>query len=88
MPSRKTLLLASLLGLTFTIGAATAPLLAQALQFQQKPESAADERSDWSVFVGNTNNFDNTVWIVRYNRVTGETWFKDGKRWIVVEDPR
>ena len=40
------------------------------------------------MFVGNTNDFDNSVWIVRYNRVTGETWYKDGKRFVVVEPPR
>lgn len=77
------IVLTLLLGLI--IGAATSPLIAQVIEIEPKP--LADDRSDWSVFVGNNDQFDNTVWIVRYNRITGETWIRNGKKYMVVSHP-
>ena len=67
-------------------GALTSPLIAQVIEIEQK--ALTDDRSDWTVFVGNNDSFDNAVWIVRYNRVTGETWYKDGKKYVVMAKPK
>ena len=85
MPSGKLALIAVALLLGALIGATTSPLIAQVIEIEPKP--FADDRSDWSLFVGNNDKFDNTVWIVRYNRVTGETWYKNGKKFVVMEQP-
>lgn len=68
------------------VGAATSPLVAQVIEIEQK--ALSDDRSDWTVFVGNNDKFDSTVWVVRYNRVTGETWYKDGKKYNVIAQPK
>lgn len=67
------------------VGVSTQSLVAQVIEIEQK--ALSDDRSDWTVFVGNNDKFDSTVWVVRYNRVTGETWYKDGKKYIVVASP-
>ena len=36
----------------------------------------------WVFFVGNNQNLDEGVWVVRIDRETGEVWHKNGK-WMV-----
>ena len=86
MFGKSTVLVAIAVVLGAVVGAATSPLVAQVIEIEQK--ALTDDRSDWTVFVGNNDQFDSTVWIVRYNRITGETWYKDGKKYTVVALPK
>ena len=86
MSGKRNLAIVVVLILGLIIGAMTSPLVAQVIQFEQK--ALFDDRSDWTAFVGNNDTFDNAVWVVRYNRVAGETWIKDGKKFQVVEPPK
>jgi len=85
MFGKNTVLIAIAIVLGAVVGAATSPLVAQVIEIEQK--ALTDDRSDWTVFVGNNDKFDNTVWVVRYNRLTGETWYKNGKKFVVVAQP-
>lgn len=83
---KRTLMVSAALLFGLVIGAVTSPLIAQVIEIEQK--ALTDDRSDWTVFVGNNDKFDTTVWIVRYNRLTGETWYKDGKKYVVMALPK
>ena len=41
----------------------------------------------WIYFAGNTSGVDSGAWVVRMNGETGEIWYKNGKRFVLLEEP-
>lgn len=42
----------------------------------------------WVIFAGNTSGVDSGAWVVRMNGETGEVWYKNGKRLVLLEEPK
>ncbi|MGI9205424.1 MAG: hypothetical protein ACR2Q3_15525 [Woeseiaceae bacterium] len=42
----------------------------------------------WVYFAGNTSGVDSGAWVVRMNGETGEVWYKNGKRLVLLEEPK
>jgi len=41
----------------------------------------------WIYFAGNTSGVDSGVWVVRMNGETGEVWYRNGKKLVLLEEP-
>jgi hypothetical protein len=41
----------------------------------------------WILFAGNTSGVDSGSWVVRMNGETGEVWYKNGKKFVLLEEP-
>lgn len=74
-----------LIGLVF--GMSIAPLSAQVQSAEPAQHgcyvgegSNAACAGKWIVFAGNTGNLDESAWVLRIDRETGEIWFKNGRR--------
>ena len=81
------LALGILLGTTITPLRAQAPTAdaAQADCYVGEGSGAACA-GKWVFFAGNTHSLDESVWIVRIDTETGETWYKDGKSFQQVRE--
>jgi len=84
---KKTVVIGLVLALGIILGASVSPLLAQsqALGSQQYACSIGERSSaacsgQWIIFAGNADNLDSGAWVVRVDRISGEIWYKDGKR--------
>ena len=95
MSKTKTLFVAAVFVAGALAGAALSPLLAQ--QENSAPEaptcyvgnsSLATCTGGWTYYVGNSGGLDANVWIVRINGDTGETSYKDGKKFVTLAEPR
>ena len=90
---RKTLL-GLLIATGITIGATARPLFAQQeMAVSQQTTCHVGESSGaacsgkWIVFAGNTSGVDSGAWVVRMNGETGEIWYKNGKKLVLLEEP-
>lgn len=41
----------------------------------------------WIYFAGNTSGVDSGAWVIRMNGETGEVWYKNGKKLVLLEEP-
>ena len=48
--------------------------------------SSAACSGKWIYFAGNTSTLDESVWVVRINSETGETWYKNGKKFQQIRE--
>ena len=90
---RKTLI-GFLLAFGITAGAIFSPLFAQQdTTVSQRATCHVGENSGAAcsgkgiVFAGNTSGVDSGAWVVRMNSETGEIWYKNGKKLVLLEEP-
>ncbi len=82
-----------LLSLAALGGALISPLNAQQQAVPQQQTCSVAEGSNaacsgkWVYFAGNTSGVDSGAWVVRMNGETGEVWYKNGKRLVLLEEP-
>ena len=91
----KTIVLGVLLALGVAGGALISPLLAD----QHSAAGGANQRcyigensnaacaGKFIYFVGNTSNLDSGVWVVRINGESGEIWYRDGRKLVLLREP-
>lgn len=88
----------SLIGLVLALGiiagAFISPLNAQQQSAAtNEPTCSVGEGSNaacsgkWILFAGNTSGVDSGSWVVRMNGETGEIWYKNGKKLVLLEEP-
>ncbi|MDH3692471.1 MAG: hypothetical protein OEU36_23820 [Gammaproteobacteria bacterium] len=72
-------------------GTSISPLLAQSQAVDsQKMTCFVGEGSNaacsgkWIFFAGNTANLDESAWVVRVNSETGEIWYKNGRKLLLL----
>jgi len=82
-----------LLSLAALGGALISPLNAQQQAVPPQQTCSVAEGSNaacsgkWVYFAGNTSGVDSGAWVVRMNGETGEVWYKNGKRLVLLEEP-
>lgn len=94
MQMKRIILTALVLAFGVATGAVIAPLLAQ------QPSAANNQTScivgqnsnaacsgKWIYFAGNTSAVDAGAWVVRVNGETGEVWYKNGKKLVLLREP-
>jgi len=75
------------------MGALISPLNAQQQVAPQQQTCSVAEGSNaacsgkWVYFAGNTSGVDSGAWVVRMNGETGEVWYKNGKKLVLLEEP-
>ena len=87
----------SLIGLALVVGiiagALISPLNAQQKTAGNESTCFVGEGSDaacignWIYFAGNTSGVDDGAWVVRMNGETGQVWYKNGKKLVLLEEP-
>ena len=77
-----------------TTGALVSPLFAQQdTAVSPKTNCFVGESSNaacsgkWIYFAGNTSGVDSGAWVVRMNGETGEVWYKNGKKLVLLVEP-
>lgn len=92
---KKSSVIGLLLALGITTGALISPLLAQQ-ETAAAPQTScfvgessnAACSGNWIYFVGNTTAVDSGAWVVRMNSETGEIWYKNGKKLVLLSEPQ
>ena len=91
---KQKILIGPVLAFGLVVGAMVAPLLAQQdTTVSQRATCHVGENSGaacsgkWIVFAGNTSGVDSGAWVVRMNGETGELWYKNGKKLVLLEEP-
>lgn len=89
---KQKVLTALLLILGALAGALISPLNAQQQAAPTQTCSVAEGSNaacsgKWVYFAGNTSGVDSGAWVVRMNGETGEVWYKNGKRLVLLEEP-
>ncbi len=74
------------------LGALISPLNAQQQTSAVQTCSVAEGSNaacsgKWVYFAGNTSCVDSGAWVVRMNGETGEVWYKNGKKLVLLEEP-
>lgn len=83
-----------ILALGALAGAMISPLNAQQQATTAQPQTCSVAEGSnaacsgkWVYFAGNTSGVDSGAWVVRMNGETGEVWYKNGKRLVLLEEP-
>ncbi len=86
----------AIIALLLTLGALAGALISPLNAQQQLPAvqtcsvaegSNAACSGKWVYFAGNTSGVDSGAWVVRMNGETGEVWYKNGKKLVLLEEP-
>lgn len=87
-----------LIGLVLVLGIISATSISPLFAQSQTPDSQqmtcfigegsnAACSGKWIYFAGNTGNLDESTWVVRVNSETGQIWYKNGKKLVLLREP-
>ena len=90
----KTILAGLLMAVSVSVGTFLSPLFAQQETANPIPitcyvgdSSNAACSGKWILFAGNTSGVDSGAWALRMNSETGEIWYKNGKKLVLLSEP-